>query len=107
MYTMNDLCKVIAKINDALLEEGSNTLLEAAGRNGYYAIDEYIIDASGINRNICCGTARECSDAAWSYYNMIRAVMMGVGIVQPRPGSRDIPPDPYNRSILLACEDEK
>lgn len=72
-YTINDLRKAIAGINAALLEEGSRTLLEISDRVGRHAVDEYTIDAAGgiigVSRNICYGTARESSDAAWRYYN--------------------------------------
>ena len=74
-YTVATLRTAIAKINDSLLREGSDTLLDQGGRNGYQAVDEYSVDSdgnrigSGITRNICCGTSRECGDAAWSYYD--------------------------------------
>jgi len=74
-FTISNLRADIAKINGYLLEEGSDTLLVEQGRNNYQGVDEYPIDAqgnrigSGVNRNVCCGTPRECSDAAWSYYD--------------------------------------
>ena len=74
-YTVCALRDNVDKINGWLKDGGYTTRLEAGGRNGYQAIDEYSVDAdgdrigSGVNRNVCCGTSRECGDAAYDYYN--------------------------------------
>ena len=65
----------IAKINGLLTDAGILTRLECGGRNGYQAVDEYSVDSdgnrigSGVNKNVVCGTSRECSDSAHTYWN--------------------------------------
>jgi hypothetical protein len=58
------------------LEDGGYSVrLTTGGRNGYQAVDEYNVfpdgsrNGSGVNRNICCGTSRECVSAAYDYWN--------------------------------------
>lgn len=71
-FTVKDLRSVIADIN--VLLEGSPIRLIVGGRNGCQAVDEYPVDTdgnrigSGINRNVCCGTSKECAFAAWQHY---------------------------------------
>jgi hypothetical protein len=73
-FTIIDLRRDIAKINGWLAEEGCPFRLIEQGRNGYQAVDEYPVDADGnrqgtcVNRNVCCGTSRECSHAAFEHY---------------------------------------
>jgi hypothetical protein len=73
-FTITDLRANIAEINDSLAHWGFSFRLREAGRNGYQAVDEYFVYpdgtpmASGAVRNVCCGSSRECSDAAWSHY---------------------------------------
>jgi len=73
--TVVTLRNVVAEINDLLEDAGLSTRLEAGGRNGYQAIDEYSVlpdgsrEGSGCNRNVCCGSSRECVAAAYAYWN--------------------------------------
>jgi len=73
-YTLSVLRGVIAEINDSFEEHGFAVRYREAGRNGYQAVDEYYVYpdgtpmAAGAVRNICCGTSRECGDAAWQAY---------------------------------------
>ena len=72
--TVTDLRAAIAEINDNLEQWNFSFRLREAGRNGYQAVDEYFVHpdgtpfASGAVRNVCCGSSRECIDAAWSHY---------------------------------------
>lgn len=74
MYTISCLRRNIAQINGWLESDGSTIRLIEQGRNGYQAVDEYSVDVdgnrigSGVNRNVCCGSSRECYDAAVSHY---------------------------------------
>lgn len=74
-YTEKTLGEYVEKVNGWLAEDGFETRLEHSPRNGYQAIDEYSVDdkgeriGSGVNRNIECGSPRECGDAAREYYN--------------------------------------
>jgi hypothetical protein len=76
-FTITDLRKAIVKINGWMEDEGWPGRLEEHGRNGYQAIDEYSVDAdgnrigSGVNRNVCCGSSRECSNAAYAHYDFL------------------------------------
>ena len=73
-YTVKTLSNHVDKINGWLKDSGYTGRLEVGGRNNYQAVDEYSVDAdgnrigSGVNRNVCCGTSRECGDAADFYY---------------------------------------
>jgi hypothetical protein len=64
----------VDEINGWLEDAGSTTRLETGGRNGYQAVDEYSVlpdgsrENSGCNRNVCCGTSRECVSAAYGYW---------------------------------------
>lgn len=75
-YTKNRLQEDIDKINGWLKDDGSTVRLEAGGRNGYTAVDQYSVDSdcnrigSGVDRNVCCGSPRECCDAAHDVYNI-------------------------------------
>jgi len=75
-FTVTDLRNTITDINYSLSTIGSKIRFETGGRNGYQAVDEYSVDdngeriGSGVNRNVCCGSSRECSEATWvAYYN--------------------------------------
>ena len=65
----------IDEINGWLKDAGLSTRLETGGRNGYQAVDEYSVlpdgsrENSGCNRNVCCGSSRECVSAAYDYWN--------------------------------------
>ena len=71
-YTVSTLRSEIDKINGYLEYDGIPVRFEAGGRNGYQAVDEYSVDAdcarigSGVDRTVCCGSSRECGDAAWA-----------------------------------------
>lgn len=73
-YTERVLRAAIRDINDNLELYKCSLRLEYGGRNGYQAVDEYSVypdgtrNGSGVNRNICCGTPRECGNAAWEWY---------------------------------------
>jgi hypothetical protein len=73
-FTITDLRASIAEINDLLARDNFSFRLREAGRNGYQGVDEYFVHpdgtpyASGSVRNVCCGSSRECDDAAWSHY---------------------------------------
>ena len=73
-YTISNLRTDIAKINDWCKSDGIPVRLIEQGRNGYQAIDEYPVDANGdrigtyVNRNVCSGSSRECSQAAFAWY---------------------------------------
>jgi hypothetical protein len=70
-YTVRTLCDELTRINGYLESEGIPARFEHGGRNGYQAVDEYTVDAdgkrqgSGVDRNVCCGSSRECGEAAW------------------------------------------
>ena len=72
--TVTGLRAGIDELNCQLESDGSKIRLETGGRNGYQAVDEYSVDndgeriGSGVNRNVCCGSSRECYDAAWTHY---------------------------------------
>jgi len=74
-YTPKRLDEDINKINGWLEDCGSTRRLESQGRNGYQAIDQFSVDESGkrvgswIDRNIRCGTSRECHEAALEFYH--------------------------------------
>jgi hypothetical protein len=71
-FTVTRLRSDIEYINDCLAEFGFSVRLECGGRNGYQAVDEYSVNpdgsrcGTGVNCNICCGSPRECSDAAYA-----------------------------------------
>jgi hypothetical protein len=73
-FTVKNLREEIAEINDLFAGDGFSIRYEVGARNGYQAVDEYSVhpdgsrNGSGVNRNICCGSSRECSDAAWTAY---------------------------------------
>lgn len=73
-YTVTTLRDDISKVNGWLESDGSTLRLTCGGRNGYQAIDEFSVDSdgmrigSGVNRNVCCGTSRECGLAAFEFY---------------------------------------
>jgi len=73
-YTVTSLRDDINGLNIWLEECGSSIRLECGGRNGYQAVDEYSVDndgkriGSGVNCTVCCGSSRECYDAAMSHY---------------------------------------
>ena len=75
-YTIKSLRRDIDKINEWLADDGSTIRLIEQGRNGYQAVDEYSVDAdgnrigSGVNRNVCCGSSRECYFEAISHYRV-------------------------------------
>ena len=74
-YTVAKLEARIERINEWLESDGSMIRMEVGGRNGYTAIDEYSVDAdgnrigSGCNRNVGCGSPRECSEYAETAYS--------------------------------------
>jgi hypothetical protein len=74
-YTAKQLEKYIDQVNVWLESAGSTIRFETGGRNGYDAVDEYSVDAdgvrigSGVNRNVGCGTPKECSDYAECAYS--------------------------------------
>lgn len=74
-YTARALAERIETINGWLKDNGSIIRFEAGGRNGYNAVDEYSVDAdgkrigSGVNRNVGCGTPRECAGYAEQAYS--------------------------------------
>lgn len=77
-YTAKALANQIEMINGWLENGGSLIRFETGGRNGYNAVDEYSVDedgkriGSGVNRNVGCGTPRECAGyAEQAYYNEI------------------------------------
>ena len=80
-FTIKSLRQAIVDINECLENDGSSIRLEEGGRNGYQAVDEYSVDAdgnrlgSGVNRNVCCGSSRECACASWEHYNAERRRM--------------------------------
>jgi hypothetical protein len=73
-FTIKSLRSAIEAINDCLEGDGSSIRLEERGRYGYQAVDEYSVDAdgnrmgSGVNRNVCCGSSKECACASWEHY---------------------------------------
>jgi hypothetical protein len=76
-FTITDLRADLAKINGWMEEHGWSERLEESGRNGYQAVDEYSVDddgnriGSGVNRNVCCGSSRECSREARDHYSAL------------------------------------
>ena len=74
-YTGKMLREDVDKINGWCADDGIPVRLIVQGRNGYQAIDEYPVDESGlrigtyVNRNVCCGSSRECGHAASQWYN--------------------------------------
>ena len=73
--TVVTLRNTVDEVNGWLEDAGLSTRLETGGRNGYQAVDEYSVlpdgsrEGSGCNRNVCCGSSRECRDAAYGYWN--------------------------------------
>jgi hypothetical protein len=73
-FTVTDLRASIAEINARLEECNFSFRMREAGRNGYQGVDEYFVHpdgtphANGAVRNVCCGSSRECNDAAWQLY---------------------------------------
>jgi hypothetical protein len=73
--TVVTLRNTVDEVNGWLEDAGLSTRLETGGRNGYQAIDEYSVrpdgsrEGSGCNRNVCCGSSRECVSAAYDYWN--------------------------------------
>ena len=76
-FTITDLRRDIVKINGWMEEHGWPERLVAGGRNGYQAVDEFSVDAdgnrigSGVNRNVCCGSSRECGLEAHAHYGAL------------------------------------
>ena len=74
-YTPKKLHEDIEKINEWLEDCKSTKRIECGGRNGYQAVDQYSVDESGkrlgswVDRNIRCGTSRECHEAALEFYH--------------------------------------
>ena len=74
-FTVRDLRDTVQKVNGWLESDGSLIRFEAGGRNGYQAVDEYSVDengkrvGSGCNRNVACGTSRECADYTEAAYS--------------------------------------
>lgn len=74
-YTAKRLAERIETINGWLENDGSLIRFECGGRNGYNAVDEYSVDlngkriGSGCNRNVGCGTPRECVGYAEQAYS--------------------------------------
>ena len=64
-FTRKDLDAALATINDTAAKLGSPLSLHAQSRNGYTGLDLY--NAKGCERNITCGTPRECSAAAYEW----------------------------------------
>jgi|GEM_PF-3807516 len=73
-FTVVDLRNNLEVINKALEKYGFDFRLRESGRNGYQAVDEYYVHPDGTPhedgavRNICCGSSRECNDAARQHY---------------------------------------
>jgi len=73
-YTITTLRNEIETINQSLLDIGSLKRLEISPRNGYQAVDIYSVDTdgnrpnSGVDRNLECGSSRECGESSWSWY---------------------------------------
>ena len=73
-FTIKNLREDITDINDLFAGDGFSIRYEVGARNGYQAVDEYSVypdgsrNGSGVNRNICCGSSRECAVAAWAAY---------------------------------------
>jgi len=78
-YTIRNLREDIAKVNKWLADDNFSVRFEEQGRNGYQAVDEYSVhpdgsrNGSGVNRNICCGSSRECMTALYYAYNILVA----------------------------------
>jgi hypothetical protein len=78
-FTAKDLESEVARMNDILFRANSPNRFECGGRNGYQAVDEYSVNpdgsrkGSGIDRNVGCGTSRECSRYAWQRLSEILA----------------------------------
>jgi hypothetical protein len=98
-FTVVDLRADLSKINGWMEEHGWSERLEEGGRNGYQAVDEYSVhpdgsrNGSGVNRNVECGSARECSIAAHNHYNAVhrRRARQAEQSAQPAPaGWRNI-----------------
>lgn len=77
-YTISDLRADLEEINAGLAEAGAMVRFIEQGRNGYQAVDEYEVDATGervgthVTRNIGCGTSREVSEYAYdAYYGVL------------------------------------
>ena len=74
-YTTKRLAERIETINSWLEADGSLIRFEEQGRNGYNAVDEYSVNSdgdrvgSGCNRNVGCGTPRECAGYAEQAYS--------------------------------------
>lgn len=70
-FTVKDLDAEVQRMNGMLAQANSPKRFERGGRNGYQAIDEFSVNpdgsrvGSGIDRNVGCGTSRECSRYAW------------------------------------------
>ena len=76
--TVKVLRDAIYDINEFFKVKGFSVRLECGGRNGYQAVDEYSVHpdgtrkGSGVDRNVCCGSSRECTHAAWErYYEIV------------------------------------
>jgi len=73
--TISDLRSTIEECNQLLQERKSKIGFVNQGRNGYQAVDEIAVDkegnriGSGVNRNVGCGTSRECIDYVWQAYH--------------------------------------
>lgn len=81
-FTVKDLRAEIADINESFENYGVSVRFIVAGRNGYQAVDEYPVWPDGsrrgtyVNRNICCGSARECARASRDeYYTIINKAL--------------------------------
>jgi hypothetical protein len=82
-YTKGDLKARVEKINRWLDELTSTIRFEVGGRNGYTAVDQYSIHAdgsrigSGCDRNVGCGTPRECAEYAEDAYSTEYRILNG------------------------------
>lgn len=68
--TITDLRKAIDKVNVELAESKSCYYLKEQGRNGYQAVDVYVINDKGAHKcssNLVCGTSRECIHEVYTY----------------------------------------
>lgn len=74
--TITDLRNTVEQYNRYLASCGSMKRLREQGRNGYQAVDIYTLDPDSKDRefkngcnNLACGTARECCDHVYDFYN--------------------------------------
>jgi hypothetical protein len=81
-FTPTNLQNVVDNRNLDLHLAGSTKRFEMQGRNGYQAVDEYSVDASGnrigsgVDCNVGCGTSREVYQYVESrYYQLVNEVL--------------------------------